>query len=70
MPLTGSSWIAVALTSASVVHVARGPSPLTVRLIVGHGAGVSGEPVRDAPMLPELKDVSWMAADRMPGDPG
>ena len=44
MPPTGSSWIAVALISASVVHVARGPSPLTVRLIVGHGAGVSGEP--------------------------
>ena len=43
MPPTGSSWIAVALTSASVVHAARGPSPLTVRLIVGHGAGVSGE---------------------------
>jgi hypothetical protein len=27
-----------------VVHAARGPSPLTVRLIVGHGAGVSGKP--------------------------
>jgi hypothetical protein len=33
-----------ALASPSVVHAARGPSPLTVRLIVGHGAGVSGEP--------------------------
>ena len=34
----------MALTSASAVHAARGPSPLPVRLMVGHGAGVSGEP--------------------------
>jgi hypothetical protein len=64
LPPTGSSWIAVALISASVVHAARGPSPLTVRLMVGHGAGVSGEPGRDAPMLQELEDVSWMAGCR------
>src|SRR4029079_11602218 len=29
---------------ASLVTAARGPSPLTVTLIVGHGAGVSGKP--------------------------
>ena len=55
----------MALTSASVVHAARGPSPLTVRLIVDHGAGVSGSPVREAPMLQELEDVSWMVGCRL-----
>ena len=58
----------MALISASVVHAARGLSPLMVRLIVCHGAGVSGEPRgspgRDAPMLQELEDVSWMAGCR------
>ena len=54
----------MALTSASAVHAARGPSPLTVRLIVGHGAGVSGEPRPGRPMLQEVEDVSWMAGCR------
>ena len=67
-----SSWIAVALASPSVVHAARGPSPLTLRLIVGHGAGVRGSSGRDALMLQELEDGSWMAgcrpdAWRLPG---
>jgi hypothetical protein len=55
----------MALTSASAVHAARGPSPLTVRLIVGHGAGVSGEPRPGRPMLQELEDVSWIAGCRL-----
>jgi hypothetical protein len=75
MPPTGSSWIAVALISASVVHAARGPSPLTVRLIVGHGAGVSGEP---RPGRPDAAGTRGRLLDgRLPtgcletrGDPG
>src|SRR5690242_1519454 len=64
MPPTGSSWI-VALISVSFVYAARGPWPPTVRLMVGHGAwGERGSPGRDAPMLQELKDVSWMAGCR------
>ena len=51
----------MALASPSVVHAARGLSPLTLRLIVGHGAGVSGSPGRDALMLQELEDGSWVA---------
>jgi hypothetical protein len=38
LPRAGSSWIAVALPSPSVVHAARSPLPLTVRLIVGYTA--------------------------------
>jgi hypothetical protein len=53
----------MALTSASVVHAARGPSPLTVRLIVGHGAGVSEEPRPGRPMLQELEEAA-RALDR------
>ena len=75
MPPTGSSWIAVALISASVVHAARGPSPLTVRLIVGHGAGVSGEP---RPGRPDAAGTRGRLLDgrlptgclETPGDPG
>ena len=44
MPRTGSSQIAVALASSSVVHAARGPSPLTVKLVAGHGAGRERKP--------------------------
>src|SRR5690349_5771582 len=75
MPPTGSSWIAVALISASVVHAARGPSPLTVRLIAGHGAGVSGKP---RPGRPDAAGTRGRLLDgRLPtgcletrGDPG
>jgi hypothetical protein len=75
LPPTGSSWIAVALISASVVHAARGPSPLTVRLMVGHGAGVSGEP---RPGRPDAAGTQGRLLDgRLPtgcletrGDPG
>ena len=74
-PPTGSSWIAVALISASVVHAARGPSPLTVTLMVGHGAGVSGEP---RPGRPDAAGTQGHLLDgRLPtgcletrGDPG
>ena len=64
MPPAGSSWIAVALASPSVVHAARGLPPLTVRMIAGRGAGVSGSSGWDALMLQELEDGSWMAGCR------
>jgi hypothetical protein len=65
----------MALTSASAVHAARGPSPLTVMLIVGHGAGVSGEP---RPGRPDAAGTQGHLLDgRLPtgcletrGDPG
>ena len=65
----------MALTSASVLHAARGPSPLKVRLIVGHGAGVSGEP---RPGRPDAAGTRGRLLDgRLPtgcletrGDPG
>jgi hypothetical protein len=65
MPPTGSSWIAVALASPSVVHAVRARRPSTVRLIVGHSAGVSGSPGRDAPMLQELEYGSWMVGPKI-----
>jgi len=39
----------------------HGPVALTVRLIVGYGAGMSGSPGQDVLMLQELEDGSWMA---------
>ena len=44
LPPTGFSRIAVALASSSVVHAARGASPLTVKLVAGHGAGRERKP--------------------------
>jgi hypothetical protein len=54
MPRTGSSWIAVALASSSVMHAAR--------------AGRERESGQDAWMPPRLEE--GLRDDRVPGDPG
>jgi len=68
MPPTGSSRIAAALASSSVVHAAGRPSPLAVKLIAGHGARASGSSGREAAGIRGLRD-GW-ASGRVPGDLG
>jgi hypothetical protein len=65
-----SSRIAAALASSSVVHAARGPSPLAVKLIAGHGARASGAPAGTPPGSGDSATAALLAGClETPGDP-